>query len=258
MFAKIRMFFLNSIDSSQTLQPVEMKFLEDLKIENFTATGLTYDSLTNTYWIADHGTNLLDPVRLIQIDCDMDTILSIIQIGNYVYSSDVNVQGLAYDCTNDSFLVACGPCVTRVNRDGEILEEFSNQIFKDYKANGVCIDPSDNSVWILCYSNYLLHFDYKMNLIEKYNMSFPDQDMIFADKDNIYITAGADYKGEDNYLLIFSKKLYKILSSYRLFESYAVEGLCMQDKYLYVINDGLYHDAKIPKTYVTKYLLADL
>lgn len=42
---------------------------------------------------------------------------------------------------------------------------------------------------------------------------------------------------------------------YRVNESYAVEGILVKDSTLFVVNDGIYHEAKIKNNYVQEYLI---
>lgn len=55
-----------------------------MNLDNFTATGFTYDSATDSFWIGDHGTNSNDEIKLIQVSSDFSTVISSCQIGDYV------------------------------------------------------------------------------------------------------------------------------------------------------------------------------
>lgn len=81
--------------------------------------------------------------------------------------------------------------------------------------------------------------------------------MIESFGEYIYFTVGADYQGNNNYVTSFNKKTNDIKIKYRTIESYAVEGIVIRDRKIFIINDGLFHDAIIPKTYISVYDLKE-
>lgn len=70
----------------------------------------------------------------------------------------------------------------------------------------------------------------------------------------IYISAGVDYQGNNNFVICLSKDMERKFV-YRVNESYAVEGILVKDSTLFVVNDGIYHEAKIKNNYVQEYLI---
>lgn len=44
-------------NNCKKLMPVTKIYLDELGIGNFTSTGFTYDSVNQTFWTADHGTD---------------------------------------------------------------------------------------------------------------------------------------------------------------------------------------------------------
>ena len=67
------------------------------------------------------------------------------------------------------------------------------------------------------------------------------------------MTVGDDYAGEDNFLVEIDIRNKNSTIKCRIQESYAIEGCIVIDKKLYVVNDGLYHNAKIKKSYISVY-----
>lgn len=239
--------------ASVEMIPVRKIFLEDLGLQNFTATGLAYDKKTDSFWIGDHGTYIGDSIRLVQVSSDFGDLKEIINIDGYLNSEKNNLQGIAYDAFNDNFICAMGEEIIVVSKSGGVIKSYTDDEIKKYKANGVCIDEQDQSIWILCFDNVLIHYDKMYNLIESYSVNFKDQDMLFCEDNSIYITIGADYEGNNNFVALFDKKTHELQVKFCATESYAVEGICIYNHQIYVINDGCFHNAKIPKTYVCVY-----
>ena len=77
---------------------------------------------------------------------------------------------------------------------------------------------------------------------------------MFLDEENnvIYLTAGSNYQsGGSVYKIDLIKK--EIDLAFLLKESYAVEGIYIEDEIMYIVNNGYYHQAKIPVNQINKY-----
>ena len=120
-----------------------------------------------------------------------------------------------------------------------------------YKSNGICVDG--DSIWVLCYSKYLLKYNKNGELLEKISFDYKDQDMITLYEDQLLITVGADYNGDNNFILSYNLKTKETTVKFKVLGSYAVEGVTVLDGELYIANDGLFHDAKIKSSYIVKY-----
>lgn len=230
----------------------EIIYLENLGLNNFTSTGITYDSKNDSFWIADHGTSETDSLCLYEFDTDFKKVIRSLNIGKLTVS-DGNFQGIAYDYKNDSIWIAIGDSICEVSKLGEVINTISISEFQKYKANGICFDTDGDSLWILCYSSYLLHIDRQGNIIDKIDCNYADQDMIFMLDNEIYITVGADYIGNDNFCMVLDTNTNKFSVKYRFTDSYAIEGIYISNGKMYIVNDGLYHNAKIKKTYISIY-----
>ena len=225
---------------------------EDFGAENFTCTGLTWDEKDNAFWIGDYGS--LDAVgmpspQVIKVSGDLSKIEDSIDLSNLLHS-DANLQGIAYDNTTDSLWLAVGESIVNISKFGEILNEFNLGKYSKYLANGICVDGSDNTLWVLCYSEYLLHYEKDGSLIEKYSFNYENQDQICLKDDIILVTVGADYTGDDNYVMSFDKCTGKISVLYQIKTAYAIEGICSLGNNIYITNDGYYHNAQINESYI--------
>lgn len=271
----------------QELQPVEYIELPLYTEERtgFTPTGITYCEKKNKFYIGNYGkstveseeyrpgiegadVNFISVKTMISIDISsimnissiyrkFDALVQKLRKGlNLSYSVPVDVQGIAYDeetktiwYTNDDTVINCDA------EDGTMISSFNVGEYGKYKCNGICVDPMDDTLWVLCFYNYLLHYKKDGQLIEVYRSDYIGQDHICFDKNgNIYISVGEDYHGNNNYVLYFDKS-YNLKKIYRVLDSYAIEGICIVGSDLYVVNDGYYHDAKIKKNYIQKYQL---
>lgn len=220
-----------------------------------TCTGLCYDKIGQTWFIGNYGREKSD---------DKDFYPSIVNVSadfyeiNYTIPFDggdqVDIQGVAYDketsslwYTNGEQVINCDPIT------GEEISRFSIGDYSKYKANGICLDLKDGTLWILCRYKFLLHFSKDGTLIDKVICEYLDQDHICMDDDGLlYISIGADYQGENNYVLCMDREA-NIQKLYQMKESYAIEGIVLLDNRLYVVNDGIYHESKIKKNYIQIY-----
>lgn len=100
------------------ITPTELIYLDSLNLDNFTATGFTYDSATDSFWIGDRGTNPNDEIKLIQVSSDFSTVISSCQIGDYVNDGVNNLQGIAYNPQSDNILCAMGEKILEVDKRG--------------------------------------------------------------------------------------------------------------------------------------------
>lgn len=219
--------------------------------DDFSCTGLTWDEKDNAFWIGDYGAKSIDDTpspRVVEVNKDLTEVLRIIDLTGVISSND-NLQGVAYDQSNDSLWLAVGDTCKNIDKDGKLLSEFSLGKFSKYKSNGICVD--DGTLWVLCYSKYLLHYDKAGNLIEENRFNYKNQDQICIHDGMLLATVGADYNGDGNYVMVIDRITGKTLVKYQTIGAYAVEGICVVDGKMYIANDGLYHNAKIKESYIS-------
>ncbi len=100
------------------ITPSEIVYLDEIMFTNFTSTGFTYDLKNDTFWIADHGTELNDKIQLFQISKDLKKIVSVVQVADYVNDGIINLQGIAYDAVDDTIWVATGNNIQEISKTG--------------------------------------------------------------------------------------------------------------------------------------------
>lgn len=221
--------------------------------DNFTCTGLTWDEKDNSFWIGDYGAmdnkNIPSP-RVIEVNSNLTEIVKTLDLSGVLSSND-NLQGVAYDTDSNTLWLAVGDTIKNIYKDGKLRAEFSIGKYSTYKSNGICVDESNDTLWVLCYSKYLLHFDKSGNLIKEYKLNYKDQDHICIYDGAILVTVGADYNGEENYVIAVERNTGKVSVLYKILGAYAVEGVCVVGDKLYIANDGFYHDAKVKESYIS-------
>lgn len=239
----------------KTLESMEVILFSDFGAEDITCTGLTYDAVDDSFWIGDYGAlsvNDKAEPRLIEVDRDFTAVVREIPLSG-VLESDANLQGVAYDSQDDCLWLAVGKSIVSVDKEGEILSSIEMGKYASDLSNGIAYDVRDNSLWVLCASNYLLHFSKDGSVLAEYQFHYADQDHICILDGYLYVTVGADYQGEENYICKVSTQDGSIVSLYRTKGANALEGICSIDGKVLVANDGLYHNDLIGHSYITNY-----
>ena len=222
--------------------------------KGITCTGLTYDSYRECFWIGNFGKLMPNDTKkqpsIIQMANDFSDIVSIIEVEN----RDIDLQGVSYDSNTDTIWYSDGGQIINCDVYGNVISSFFLGDFQIYKPNGVLYDNRDDTIWVLCFYKYLLHYSANGNLLTATVSDYRGQDHLCLGEDgNIYFSVGDDYIGEDNFVACFSKDNMRIDFAYRVKGAYAIEGICIKDGYLYVANNGYYHMAKNKSNYVIRY-----
>jgi len=245
---------LSSVKNAIELSAEKIVYLEDIGIGNITCTGLTYDSKDNTFWIGDYGALEKDQIpqpKLYEVTADFLRVLRIIQLDNL--EETANLQGVSYDSVNDSLWIATGKYIHEIDKKGTMIQSVKLGKYESYHSNGICYDDDDDSIWVLCYSMYLLHYDKNGNLVGTFRSNYLDQDHIMYEQGGLYLSVGADYQGPNNFIVQFIPSKRQRNIKYKLTDSYAIEGICQFGGKLIVLNDGKYHSSKIAKSYISIY-----
>lgn len=232
----------------------KIKF-EEFEQNDFTCTGLTYDKCDDSFWIADYGNNNNDQQlhpRLIEVNKDFTQTLNIIEV-DQIKDDEFDLQGIAYDICNDSLWMATGKFVIEINKTGKILSKISMGNYSKYKSNGIAVDK--DNIWVLCYNKFLLKLNKYGDIEEKYKFNYKDQDHIYLINNNLYVTIGADYLGDNNFVFKYNLKSGIISCEYQLEDSHAIEGIVILDDTLYIANDGKFHHDIFNCSYINIYSL---
>lgn len=221
--------------------------------KGFTATGLAYDTSEQVFYIGNCGKMIPDEINfkatIVKISNNWSEKIGEIELYKIFPGMD-DIQGLTID-TRDNSIWFCSfgeNKVRHITKDGEILGEFHLD-----QANGIAYDHKNDSLWILT-PGKLLNTDKNGGVLKKFTFSYEGQDQIFLDEKNniIYFTAGNNYQ-EPNDVYAIDLSTGHIKKKYTLKDSYAVEGIFIDDHDMYILNDGYYHNAKVPVNCVNHY-----
>lgn len=227
----------------------------------FTCTGMTYDEDRDVYYIGKYGKTYqeesYDGSVIVVMDRELKEILNVIQLKDAVNYENDNIQGVAYDSNDQSIWFTDGKRIYEIDAGSWKWKRTISLPERYRKPNGLAYEKDSDTLWCLLQEDFLLHLNKDGNIIEEIACDYDAQDQLGFDEEGILcFTAGADYKGTDNF--IYELINDGIFLRYRLLDSYAVEGLVFREGYLMVANDGLYHEAKVPANLINFYKLDDL
>lgn len=226
--------------------------------ENFTCTGLTYDKKEDSFWIGDYGKSPLNGVifpRIVEVDKNFQNVLRVILL-NDILDSSANLQGITYDDNDDSLWLAVGDCIIELNKEIQIVRKIQLGRYSKYSANGISY-CEDDTLWVLCASQYLLHYSKDGALLNEFPFNYLDQDHIVLDGKHFFATIGADYRGNNNFIGKIDMSDGSITSLYRIEQSNAMEGICIVDGKVIIANDGFYHSDLVGQSYIVIYDIKD-
>lgn len=221
--------------------------------KGFTCTGLTYDADENVFWIGNCGKNLPEAEysRPTIVKVEKDTLSYLDEIDLYsIYPSMIDVQGVTLDTSDDSLWV----CSFSENKIRHISKKGNDKGCIDIeKPTGIAYDSRTDTLWVLTYTE-LINMNKDGDIIETIGICIEGQDQIFLDEKNhlVYLTAGLDYKRE-NYVYLVDLSTKEVSLKFIPEDSYAIEGIFVEENIMYVLNDGYYHSAKIPINQLNKY-----
>lgn len=218
----------------------------------FTCTGLCYDQHSDTFFVGDAGKLSTEEdtfhATIKQVTKEFNGVIQ--SINCYEFFADMrDIQGVALDTNHNIWMCSYGEDTIRcINQDGE--EQIS---FYVNSPSGIAYSDTDRLLWVLT-DKALLKYTTEGEILSQYKFKVKGQDQIFYEKDSntIYITAGLDYFG-DSYIYTFDIDNEEFELNYVLKDSYAIEGISIVDGMMYIMNDGLYHNAKVPINQVNIY-----
>ena len=224
--------------------------------KGFTCTGLAYDPASDSFLVGDIGILLPNSgtinSQIVRLSPDLRTVKGTIPLYQS-FPGMGDIQGITVD-HSDGSIWFCAPSANRIchtNAAGENLGSISVT-----KPTGIAYSGSDDSFWVLNYSNQILHLSKTGTVLECFSSAFGEGlDQCFLDSvgDLLYITAGTNYTGRN--------KVYCFrLHSHEQFvactvDSYSVEGIWIGSGKMVIVNDGYYHSAAVPVNQANLYLL---
>ncbi len=245
------------VNDIQQIKPEKTILFSEFGVDDFTCTGMTYDYMDNSYWICDYGAKDINEKvkpRIVEVDDKFEKNLRVIELES-VLNSSANLQGVAYDGKENCFWLATGKDVVSVDKNGELLKTISIGKYGKNSPNGIAYNFEDDTLWILCASKYLLNINKDGTVIKEIPFNYHNQDHICFVDENIYVTVGADYNGENNYICKVDPKDGTVNYLYQTFGANSLEGICNNNNMIIVANDGLYHKDIVGHSYLTIYYL---
>lgn len=224
----------------------------------FTCTGLALDSESAEWLVGNVGQDRPDNgdmrSTIVRLSGDFSTVLGEIDLHD-AFPRMKDIQGLCVDGA-DLTIWFCSfgeGKVRHITRDAQSLGEFDIE-----QPTGITYDSRTDSVWILTYTQ-LIRISKDGEWLESFEVNVKGQDQLWLDETNnvMYFTAGINYSGDifkgDNALWSVDLDTGAVNEVCVLADSYAVEGICVSEGKMYVLNDGYYHSAKIPVNQVNVY-----
>lgn len=242
-----------TLTAMNTIQLPNIKYGEAGK--GFTITGLTYSAIDNTYYAGNYGkvytSDTVVNNTIVHLSSDLTTNLGEIELKN-IYSDVTEVQGVTVDTSDDSlwFVSPGNAKAYHITKDGTGLGTIS--LSAPY-ASGIAYDSRTDTLWILDRTE-LMNIKKDGTKLSSIPLNINQVDQLYLDETNndIYITAGADYNGE-NYVYKVNLDTNKYVLYYTLSDSYSIEGIVIKDNKMYIGNDGVYHEAAIEKNIIQVY-----
>lgn len=219
-------------------------------MQGFTCTGLCYDSV-NSYWLVGNIGKYLPGDTCFKstievIDKDFSTIQKQIKLYEK-YPLMQDIQGITLDpIDNTIWFCSCGENIIRhIDYTGNSIDTISFS-----SPSGICFDIDGLNLYVLNAKGiYLLSREGR--LLDQIAIEEKGQDQLCLYKEKLYVTAGIDYNGDQNLIIVDIDS--RTRDKYILKESYAVEGIEILGGRLYIANDGYYHGAKDKRNIVNVY-----
>ena len=191
----------NCPDKYNNIKVSKIILFEDIGLENFTCTGITYDQTDNCFWICDYGA--LNPEeftypKLVSIDTSITKKICEIDLSSCIGEGMHNIQGICFDKKTNCFYIADGNNIIVIDKTPILINQIDVSRY-GIVANGICI-TEDDTLFVLGYNSFLLHLNKNGTLLEKKQFDFPNQNMLTIYNNYLYATVGADYEGDNNYL----------------------------------------------------------
>lgn len=212
--------------------------------KGFTCTGLAYDAANNTFLVGDIGILLPNSgtiqSQLVRVSSDFTTVVETIPLYT-AFPNMSDVQGVAID-TSDGSVWVCSPSenlIRNITAAGASIGSIAAT-----RPTGVAYDPRDDTLWVLNYSNSILHLTKDGTVLATHSFSYSEAlDQCFLDVEHgyLYITAGTNYSSRNNVYLFNTETSAQSIAC--TVDSYSVEGIWIGVDRMVIVNDGYYHSA---------------
>lgn len=250
----------------ESINPIDTIELSDTgypdSVNGFTCTGLCYDATEEILWIGNYGKLLSNDKEMhpsiIGISAHSGMFLKEIELSNIIDSESPSIQGVAYEEDDDTLWFTDSLSVYHIKKDGSLIEKLNLGRYAKYIPNGLAYDKDRGTLWVLFYNSYLVEYDKSAKVVKSYHINFKDQDQLTVENEQYLLASvGADYNGQNNYILRIDKDTGHVECVIRAVDSFAIEGLCIANNRLYVANDGLFHAAAVDTNRLLIYGIGD-
>lgn len=226
--------------------------------KGFTITGLAYDSALGCWWAGNAGKNLPG---------DSAFYPSLVKL-----SADFKTKLAEIDLhtTFSAMSTVQGVCVDTSDNTLWIASYEEHKVrhitkaganiasFALATANGIAYDSRTDTLWVLT-DSALKHLTKTGTELSTLACAYTAQDHIWLDETNNKIYFTAGANyAKNNYVYVVDLGTNTITLAYNLVDSYAVEGIWINGTTMYIANDGYYHSASYGVNVVNKYDLSTL
>lgn len=224
--------------------------------DGFTCTGLACDG--EFFYIGNVGKKFppteYGRASIVVASFDFSTIINEIEIGS-MFPEMKDVQGITIDKSDETiwFCSFAENKIRHIDLNGNDLGYIKME-----KPTGIAYDSRKDVLWVLSYTD-LACIDKSGHLISSIPIIKDGQDQIYLDEGSncIYLTAGKNYQGK-SYVYVIELTQGAIIRKYTLADSHAIEGICLIGNNMIILNDGLYHNAKVASNQVNIYDLGEI
>lgn len=242
------------------LTPVNTYHLQNVNdfVENkLTCTGLSYNPNKKEFYLGNYGKDSRTDISKKPSVVILDDELSFVQNIPIIDGKKVDIQGVSCNVRTGTIWYTDSQYIYEIDAlSTAVIKKVDIGFYKNFYPNGILYDFRDDTVWVLCKYGLLLHISNDGDVKKVFQMNYIGQDHLCFDKNyNICVSMGVDYWGDDNFIIVFNPSTERIIYCYRVKGSYAIEGIYIMDNYLYVLNDGKYHEARIKENYINVYKL---
>lgn len=220
--------------------------------KKITCTGLFYDEKMNVFYVGNAGKELPKEknfrATIEIISNDFKKIIKTIECYK-LFPEMKDIQGVTKGTDETIWFCSYGENKVRnIDINGNLIFEFYVK-----QPSGIAFDFKNKNIWILT-NKKLVNYTLEGNEIKSYPIKIKGQDQIYLDEKNdiLYITAGIDYQKE-SYVYSINLKNGDVNLVYILEDSFAIEGISIVGNNLFILNDGYYHDAKVPFNQINIY-----
>lgn len=227
----------------------------------FTCTGAAKDPTDGTWWVVNYGAIDASDVSLngrvgsiVHLNSSLTSIVGEIASTSLSLPTDIELQGLCYDTSNDTLWVA-SPSegkIYNISKAGSLLGNINFNA-----ANGIAYNSLTDSLIVNTLTNLFTDVNKSTGSVDGDQFSIPEIDQMWFDEDNNRLILGAGSNGSNGVAHIcelsndFGYPL--ITKTVELQGSTASEGVVLDGTTLYSFSDDRFHGTSLDNNRVLTY-----